>query len=278
MGLTTPKILLLGRSGYIGSVFEKELIKRGWPHFAVSRKEIDYTWPEELKNLLYGGKFQFVINCAAYIPKESVSLCDNHQEETIKGNLILPSTLSWFCDQLNTPLAHISTGCLWNDGKEHTEADLPQRAFQGYCGFYVGTKWMSEQEVRQFPKHFIWRIRLPFDNVDSDRNYLSKLARFPKVWDHENSISHREDFANACLDLWQARAPFGTYHVTNPGSVKAVDIVERMLSMGIIKQKPEIVYGQPGDCRVSVDKLQSVGVKIRPIQEAVDHALKNWKS
>lgn len=272
-----PKILLLGKSGYIGSAFDEELNKRGWDHFSASRKQVDYTSTEELRNLLSSGRFHLVINCAAYIPKQSVSLCDTHQQETINGNLLLPSTLSLMCDLFGIPLAHVSTGCLWDDGKEHTEADLPQRAFKGYCGFYVGIKWMSEQEVRQIYKHYVWRIRLPFDDVNSDRNYLSKLATFLKVWDHNNTIAHRHDFAKACLDLWSIRAPFGTYHVMNKGSIRAVDIVESMMKLGIRNEAPEIVKNQPGDCQVSVEKLESVGVKIRPVEEAVDQALKNWK-
>jgi len=271
-----PKILLLGKTGYIGSQFHEEIITRGWDHHAVSRKDHDYTRNEELIPLLEND-VHFVINCAAFIPRESVRLCDDHQEETIKGNVLLPSTLATLCHQRNIPMAHISTGCLWNDGKEHSEADLPQRAFEGYCGFYVGTKWMSEQEVRNnHHQHYIWRVRLPFDEVDNDRNYLSKLTRFSKVWDHTNTICHRGDFVKACLDLWRIRAPFGTYNVMNPGSIRAMDIVYSMVEMGIIRIMPEFITGQPGDCKVNVDKLQKVGVKIRHVNDAVADSLKNW--
>lgn len=270
------RILLLGKSGYIGSAFEKEMCRRELDHFAVSRKEIDYTSPVEFKSLIERVNFDLVINAAAYIPKESVSLCDSNQTETIKGNLLFPAMLGYLCEQKNLPLAHISTGCLWNDGRKHSEYDPPQRAFEGYCGFYVGVKWLSEEEVRQHPNHYVWRIRLPFDNLNNDRNYLSKLARFPKVWDHDNSVSHREDFVKACLDLWSFRADFGTYNVMNQGSVRAVEIVVKMLLMGIIKQMPEVVTGQPGDCQVSVHKLKSAGVTMRDADEAVDESLKNW--
>jgi UDP-glucose 4,6-dehydratase len=271
------KILLLGKSGYVGRSFQDELIKRGWEHFAVSRKEHDYTWLEELRPMVSSGQFHLVINCAAFIPSGSGLLCDSHQEETIKANVLFPAMLAQVCDQFSVPLAHISTGCLWSDGKEHNEADLPQRSFTGYCGFYIGTKWMSEQEVRQYHKHYIWRIRLPFDEIDSDRNYLSKLVRFPKVWDHNNTISHRKDFVKACLDMWQLGVPFGTYNVMNVGSIKAVTIVHRMMDMGIIKTMPEIVTGQPGDCQVSVNKLKDVGVTIRHVDEAINDSLNNWK-
>ena len=55
--------------------------------------------------------------------------------------------------------------------------------------------------------------------MDNPRNYLSKIQRYAKVYDNVNSISHRGDFVHACLELWDRRAPFGAYNITNPGFV-----------------------------------------------------------
>lgn len=264
-------ILLLGSSGYLGSAFARELRWRGLGWVTTSHKiATEYV--------RYGDNIELVICCAAFIPPESVSLCDQHQAETILGNVILPALLSQVCADRGIPLAHICTGCLWNDGKEHREDDLPQRAFTGHCGFYIGTKVMAEEEVRKNHQHYIWRIRLPFDEHDSPRNYLSKLATFPEVWDHENTIAHRGDFVKACLDMWQLKAPWGTYHVMNPGSVKASAIVYRMMELGIRKTAPKIVPGAQGGALVNVDKLLATGVKMRPVEDALTESLNNWKS
>jgi dTDP-4-dehydrorhamnose reductase len=269
----TGMIILIGR-GYIGSAFNREMSARSINYISVSHKQVDGFW--NAHQLLKEHRPELVINCAAFIPQPSVSLCDQHQEETIQGNVVLPSVLSAACEDQGIPFAHISTGCLWSDGKEHDESSPPQRAFTGHCGFYVGTKWLSEQEVRKSHKHYVWRVRIPFDQYDCDRNYLSKLARFPKVWDHNNSVSHRGDFVKACLGLWEVRAPFGTYNVMNRGCVRAVEIVERMINLGIRKDAPEIVKDQQGDCQLSVDKLRDVGVSMRHINDALEESLKNW--
>lgn len=261
-------ILLLGYTGYIGSAFAHELSARNipWTH-------TKYTdWSLALPSL---GP-SLVINCGAFIPPESVSKCDNLQAETIRGNLLLPASLALVCSQNDIALAHISTACLWSDGKEHAEDDPPQRAFNGYCGFYVGTKVMAEEEVRKCPKHYIWRVRLPFDEFDSSRNYLSKLAVFPEVFDHTNSVSHRGDFVKACLDLVASNAPFGTYNVTNPGSISAMAIVRRLQEMGIRKDAPLVVTGNGGETKVNVAKLLATGVKMRDAEQAVHDSLKNW--
>ena len=159
--------------------------------------------------------YSSVINCAAYIPKPAVVLCDQHVEETLRGNLMLPLRLARKCDRAQIPFMHISTGCLYNDSNVHSETDTPQRGCGGYAGIYVGTKLLSEEAVSQFSMHYVLRIRLPFDQFDNERNYFSKIAAHPNVWNQVNSLSHRADIANAALDLLELKAEFGIYNMAN---------------------------------------------------------------
>ena len=96
------------------------------------------------------------------------------------------------------------------------------------CSFYSGTKALGEEAIAGIGQSYIWRLRIPFDEFDNARNYLSKVQRYSKVYDNVNSISHRADFVKACLDTWELRAPFGTYNVTNPGFVTTKHVVEQI--------------------------------------------------
>lgn len=270
-------IALLGSGGYIGSAFRSELSRRNIPFVGPDYESYCYRFFDNFDGFVNQNNIDFVINCSAFIPKPSVSLCDQKQSETIQGNVLLPAMLANVCQLRGIPLAHISTGCLWSDGQEHLENDTPTRNFNGYCGFYVGTKLLAEQEISKWHKHYIWRIRLPFDEIDNDRNYLSKIANYDQVWDQENSISHRGDFVKACLDLWERKAMYGIYNITNPESVRSLDIAEKMFEMGIKKQVPKYLPDQPGACKLNVIKLLSTGVKIRPVEEAIEESLKLWK-
>lgn len=255
----------------MGVAFTEELERRGVSWFSLD-------WRKVLSN---DSRFclrsvSLVINCAAYLTKPSASLCDSRQYETIKGNILLPVRLAHACQIYKIPLAHISTGCLWSDGLEHTEDDSPQRSFNGHCGFYIGSKVMAEEEVRKYDQHYIWRVRLPFDQFDNDRNYLRKLANFDTVWGQTNSASHRFDFVKACLDLWEIRAPFGTYNMTNLGSLDAGSLANRLYDMGISTKMPSVIGKLDGQCKLNVSKLLSTGVKIRHVQDAVEESLSNW--
>jgi dTDP-4-dehydrorhamnose reductase len=137
-------------------------------------------------------------------------------------------------------------------------------------------------------RSYIWRLRIPFDEHDGNRNYLSKVQRYPKVYDNVNSISHRADYARACLDLWEKRAEFGIYNVTNPGWVttrEVIKMIEQILKPGRKfefwandEEFYKVAAKTPrSNCVMDVSKLLSAGVKIRPVREALEDSLKNWK-
>src|SRR5208282_2036906 len=240
-------ILLLGASGYIGQAFARELQSRKLPFMPLSRKEADYTRFDALWNHLKTKKPEFVINAAGYTGKPNVDACELARADALAGNALLPQTIAHACAAAQIPWGHVSSGCIFTgakvmvNGRTRAEKDLMQpalhelvdktpTAIHGYtetdapnfsfrdlpCSFYSGTKALGEEAIAGIGQSYIWRLRIPFDEFDSARNYLSKMQRYPKVYDNVNSISHRADFVKVCLDLWERRAPFGIYNVTNP--------------------------------------------------------------
>src|SRR4029077_1073339 len=157
-----------------------------------------------------------------------------------------------------------------------TEVDPPNFSFRdGPCSFYSGTKAMGEEAIAGIGQSYVRRLRIPFDELDGARNYLSKVQRYSKVYDNVNSISHRADYVKACLDLWQLRAPFGTYNVTNPGWVRTRQVVERIEKIMKPGRKFEYWHDDAefyrvaaktprSNCVMDVSKLLAAGVKIRP--------------
>ena len=151
------------------------------------------------------------------------------------------------------------------------------RGFGQHCGMYVGSKLVAEDIVSDYEQHWICRIRLPFDEKDNNKNYLSKVDRYPQVYDHLNSLCHRADIVKAMLDMIETKADYGTYHVCNPGKISAREIVNKMAYAGIITEPKTFI---PGPCKgttLSVQKLLATGVKIRNVEEAVNDAIDNWK-
>jgi dTDP-4-dehydrorhamnose reductase len=269
-GVPLREMILLIGHGYMGMAFAKELTSRGRPfHHATHANALEH---------MIVTRYYAVINAAAFVPTPSVSLCDKYKEETIEGNLLFPIILAHACRRGGSILMHLSTACLYDEAHEYPENHKPMRGWDDYCGMYVGTKLMAEWKVSSLPCHYIVRVRLPFDEIDNHRNYLSKIARYPNVYDHVNSLCHRGDCVKAALDLIDVGAPYGTYHVANDGSISAREIVMQMVMAGIIKKFPEFVPGPCKGTRLNIDKLLSTGVRIRRVEDAVEYAIKNWRT
>jgi dTDP-4-dehydrorhamnose reductase len=312
-------ILLLGASGYIGEAFAKELRRRKADFIPLSRMQVDYTRFDLLMDFLKAKKPAFVVNAAGYTGKPNVDACELHKADTLQGNTLFPQTVAHACAAAKVPWGHVSSGCIYSGAKivengktrsekdftkpelralvekssqsihGFTETDVPNFSFRdGPCSFYSGTKALGEEAMAGIGESYIWRLRIPFDEFDNARNYLSKVQRYAKVYDNVNSISHRADFVRACLDTWELRAPFGTYNVTNPGFVTTKHVVEQIEKILKPARKFEfwtsdeefykVAAKTPrSNCVMDVSKLLAAGVKIRGVEEALEHSLKNWK-
>jgi len=312
-------ILLLGGSGYIGEAFAAELRRRKSDFITLARKEVDYTRFDRLLEVLRARKISFLINCAGFTGKPNVDACELDKAGTLLGNALLPQTIAHACLTAGIPWGHVSSGCIYAGAKisengivrvekdmtrpelhalaekkspallGFTETDPPNFSFRDLpCSFYSGTKALGEEAIAGIGQSYVWRLRIPFDEFDNKRNYLSKIQRYPKVYENVNSVSHRADFVKACLDLWERRAPFGTYNVTNPGYVTTshvVGLIEKYLKPARkfeFWQNDEEFYKiaaktPRSNCVMDVSKLLSAGVKIRPVEEAMDDSLKNWQ-
>ncbi|HSH95168.1 MAG TPA: sugar nucleotide-binding protein [Roseimicrobium sp.] len=312
-------IVLLGASGYVGQAFVAELKARGVVFQTLSRRELDYTRFETLLAFLREKRPEFLINCAGYTGKPNVDACELAKADTLAGNALLPQTIAHACAAAGVPWGHVSSGCIYAgakiDGPQgvrvekdltrpetlslvqnspasvhgFTESDEPNFSFRREpCSFYSGTKALGEEAIMGVGQSYVWRLRIPFDEFDNGRNYLSKVQRYSKVYDNVNSLSHRGDYARACLDCWFQRVPFGTYNVTNPGFVttrQVIGMLEKTIAKGRTfefwasdEEFYKVAAKTPrSNCVMDVSKLLSAGVKLRTVREALEDSMRHWK-
>lgn len=279
--------IILGKNGYIAEAIIKELKTQGLSHVAWSRKDVDYTNFSELKyNLYVLGKNLHIINCAGYIGKPNVDACELAKADCIEGNVLLPLMLSQLCHENKYGFTQISSGCIYGGYEKHfTEKDAPNFDFQN-GSFYSGTKGLAEKVILQNNSDsYIFRLRIPFDEHASSRNYLTKLLRYDTLLDAENSLSHRGDFAKYCIQLIEQKVPKGIYNITNKGSVTTREVIELIQKYNISDKKfkffddlnsfsKEIVAPR-SNCVLDTKKLEQY-IKIRTTQEALVDALKKY--
>ena len=287
-------ILLLGGSGYVGRAYQSLLERKGIPYRNLRRAESDYSDPATLEGVLRDLKPDFVINAAGYTGKPNVDACEVHKEECLFGNAVLPGRIAAACSAAGVPWGHVSSGCIYNgakpDGTGFREEDPPNFSFRSPpCSFYSGTKALGEEVLSGAPACYIWRLRIPFDNVDSPRNYLTKLMRYDRLLEAANSISHLGEFCEATFACWERRVPFGTYNVTNPGHVTTSEVVDAIRRSGVCTKEFKFFASEEefmqvaaktprSNCVLDSSKLEATGIRLTEVHESVDQALRKWRS
>jgi dTDP-4-dehydrorhamnose reductase len=285
-------IYLLGGSGYVGSAYQALLQRKGLPFRNLRRSEFDYTNQSALTELLRREKPAFLINAAGYTGKPNVDACELHKADCVMGNAVLPGIIAQACTDAGIPWGHVSSGCIYTgsrpDGTGFTETDTPNFSFRtNNCSFYSGTKALGEEVLASFSNLYIWRLRIPFNNLDNPRNYLTKLLRYNTLLEAENSISQLEEFVESTFACWEKRVPFGIYNITNPGYVTTRGVVDLIKKTGVSNKDFQFFKDESqfmtlaaktprSNCTMNSTKLASVGIKMTEVHEAVERDLRRW--
>ena len=186
------------------------------------------------------------------------------------------------------------SGCIFTgrrtDGGGFRETDPANFSFRtNNCSFYSGTKALGEEILQGAGDCFIWRLRIPFNEVDSPRNYLTKVMRYERLLEAENSLSQLDEFVRASWECWEKRVPFGIYNVTNPGSITTHEVVDLIKASGVSNKRFEFFTDEVdfmekaaktprSNCVLDSSKLLASGIVMSGVHDAVARALKNWKT
>jgi dTDP-4-dehydrorhamnose reductase len=285
--------VLVGSSGFIGSKFTEILAGRGLEFCGLSRTEVDYADASVLRDWMRVKRPRFLINAAGYTGKPNVDACEHHKAECLMGNAVLPGRIREVCEELSVPWGHVSSGCTYSgrrsDGGGWLETDPPNFSFRSQpCSFYSGTKALGEEVLDGASNCYVWRLRIPFNHENTARNYLCKVLNYDRLLEAENSVSHLDEFVEACLDCFDKGVDYGIYNMTNPGAITTRQVTEWMLEEGITTKKFDFFEDEESflrdaastprsNCVLDSGKLESAGIFLRPVEEAVRSSLQKMK-
>jgi len=290
----------------LGRTFASELRRRGHCFIPLTRRAFDYTRFDFLFDYIRTMRPVFLVNAASYECPSIGPLAEAEREKMMAANAILPQMIARVCLMTKTPWGHVSSGSVYGGAKvvengkptihKHlggaetlhlfaaqpeifhgfTELDEPNYSFRTpSCNFYNGTKALAEEAIKDIGQSYIWRLRLPFNEREENCNWLWQMQRQSEVHDAINSCSHLEDCVKACLDLREVRAPFGTYNVTNPGAMTTGRVAQEMRR--VLRMSVRVRTGgqetSPPSCILDSGKLLRAGVKLRPMEEALEDCL-----
>ncbi|MEK7146217.1 MAG: sugar nucleotide-binding protein, partial [Patescibacteria group bacterium] len=237
----------------------------------------------EIKAELEREKPDVVINCAGKTGRPNVDWCEDHKMETMASNVTAPLLLAQAVEELGIYMVHLGSGCVYEGYKngEGFSEDDPAN-FDG--SFYSKTKAWSETLLKEFPVLQL-RIRMPFDSEPGERNFVSKITKYSKVISVPNSLTVLDDFFMAAKQLMDQKAT-GIFNLTNPGVIEHKEILDMYkeivdpnfhYELFSVEEMNKITKARRSNCALSSKKLESRGIHMRPIHEAVRDALAKYR-
>ena len=166
-----------------------------------------------------------------------------------------------------------------------TEDDSPNFSFRSPpCSFYSGTKALGEEVLEGAENCYIWRLRIPFNEELSPRNYLQKLLNYDSLLEAENSVSHLDEFCQKCVESLENEVEPGIYNMTNPGSVTTKQVTEWMEEEGVTDKEFQFFEDEEhfmnkaaktprSNCVLDTTKAEKAGIGMRPVEEAIRESM-----
>lgn len=285
-------IALIGGSGYVGSAYQRYLVKHEMQFTVISRRDCDYTNAATLTSALRAMRAEFAINVAGFTGKPNVDACELRKHECLFANAVLPGIIARACNDAGIPWGHVSSGCIYNGSTVASgfdETSTPNFTFRtNNCSFYSGTKALGEEILASAESVYVWRLRVPFWNRDEPRNYISKVLLYQRLLDVRNSLSQLDEFSHATVESWVRRIPFGTYNVTNPGSVTTREVAAMTRGAGLTSKSFDFFEDEAefmrvaakaprSSCVLNASKLAATGITLTEVHEALERDMRAWK-
>lgn len=271
------KVLVFGR-GFLGQRFARDL-----PGAVLHAADI--ADEPSVRAALEEHRPDAVINAAGKTGRPNVDWCETHQEQTYRSNVEGALVLARQCAHAGAYLLHLASGCIFY-GPSPSPGGWREDDFANPKAFYSRTKYAADLVLSRLPNVGIARLRMPIDHEPGDRNLITKLARYPKVIDVENSVTFVDDLMSVAASLVERRAA-GMFHVTNPGTMRHRDliglykaVVDPRHACELIREEDLVTLGLAdvgrSNCVLASENLAKLGISMRPVELALRDTMQRY--
>ncbi len=276
------KVLTLG-NGYIANYLPYERI--------TDRISSD---PHAIRQMLDFYKPDVLINAIGRCGTPNVDWCDAHKAETLTANTTIPTALAVECEKLGIRFVHIGSGCVYFGRSPHQHS-VPKFGLRGAYmedtgwaetdpanpqSYYSKTKYATDLAIGELTNTTILRIRMPVGLAPHPRNFINKVSCYTQLINEQNSMTFLDDFVR-CVAWAIDTDKRGIWHVANPGTLSAVDVVIEMAKyepghiFNVISAKDldAITVAKRSNCILDGSKLANAGFKMTPAKEALQRTM-----
>lgn len=219
------RYLVTGVKGQLGFDIVRELNKRNITDIiAIDKEELDLTDGTKVEAFVLEQKPDVIFHSAAWT---NVDKAEEEESLVFDINVKATSYLVDAAEKLGAKIFYISTDYVF-DGTKDGLYDTDDAV--NPLSVYGRTKFLGEQEVRQYKNHFIVRTSWVFGiNGGNFVRTMLKLAETKTelniVSDQLGSPTYTPDLAKLLVDMSMTEE-YGTYHATNDGVCSWAEFAE----------------------------------------------------
>lgn len=232
-----PRIALFGANGQLGSDVAALAGQRGLDLVSVTREQLDAADPSARFDDL---AFDVAINCVAMTHVDS---CERDPAPAVAINAHFAGRLAKVCAAKGARLVQVSTDYVY--GGQGQREPLSEDVGRAPVNVYGATKALGEDLARlEHDDVVVARVASLFGVAGASGkggNFVETMIRLGKergrltvVDDQVMSPTASWDAGAAILDLIEARAPAGVYHVVNSGAASWWDFARRIIEKAAI--------------------------------------------
>ena len=231
------KILITGSEGQLGNSFKKIADNYGHDFTFTDIEELDVTSEEETDNYLKAGKFDFIINCAAYT---AVDNAENDYDKAFALNTTAPYLLAKYSKKYKTRFIHISTDYVF-DGK--SSVPYTPQSDTNPKSIYGTTKLQGEKKIQRTNKD-AKIIRTSWLYSEFGNNFVKTMLKLGAtkssvnvVYDQIGTPTYATDLAKVIMKMTEHMPIDTIFHFSNEGVCSWYDFAKKIMEIKGLKCK-----------------------------------------
>jgi dTDP-4-dehydrorhamnose reductase len=271
------RTLVLGANGQVGQALAHRLDDP----ILVGRSDFDIADPASYERFDWSG-VDTIVNAAAYT-KVDAAETDSGRERAWAVNVAAVGLMARVAHERDLTLVHVSSDYVFDGRLELYDENAPFAPL----GVYGQTKAAGDAIVSTVPRHYILRSSWVIGDGPNFVRTMSSLADgggSPQVVnDQWGRLTFTDDLAAGIRHLLDARAPYGTYNLTNRGPVTTWAAVARRVfelrgaSEDRVQPVSTVEYfahkagmaPRPAHSALDLTKLEAVGFQPRDADQAL---------
>lgn len=279
------KCLVTGYNGQLGYDIVKELEKNNIEAKGIDILDLDITNRDNVISYVKEYNPDVIFHCAAYT---KVDAAEENKELCYNVNVNGTDNLTYAASLVGAKIIYISTDYVFN-GEKESFYQVDDKVDP--INYYGKTKYLGEEKVRTYPKHFIVRISWVFGI--NGGNFVKTMLRLANEKDEINVVSdqygsptYTKDLALLLVNVAKTDK-YGTYHATNEGVCSWYEFTKYIFKVNDINIKVnpietkdyKTLAKRPLNSKMDKKKLEENNFDRLPTwQDAIDRYSKELKN